>query len=198
MDEPAKTDAKTIRERYQFKWKTSKGSNKKFKYVGFEPLTQQEQRSVDDNFWFIHNESDAYIFMLAVQDLPNSKGKEVIGVASVNQDTGARGILILPWSGNDLKNSNSNPYSRLHGNYYEDWNGTRYTVLSYVHTHVTLGADDNPISKDTFEGDLQTTRNLPHVPMYVITTNMYIQYPTFSFPGNTSDLLNGNVSLIPK
>jgi len=72
-----------------------------------------------------------------MQDLKDGKGNtlgvEAVGVLSINQNTGKKGVLILPWSGNTYK------YSKIkigfYGSFYEDQNGIRYTPLAIVHTH---------------------------------------------------------------
>jgi RHS repeat-associated protein len=154
-----------------------------------------QQGDPADDFWFIRKESDAYKFMLAIQNLPNGSGKEVVGVLSVNQTTGDKGVLILPWSGNDYNLSNAG--KGFNGTFYEDNNGTRYTPLAFVHTHA-----ENDIGPLTWPGDLRIARDHQiKIPMYILGDLNYVQYwPSSSPTGSTYDLIRDKnpVSLFPK
>lgn len=154
-------------------------------------------------FHFINDESEAYKWMRAMQDLKDGKGnilgREIVGVLSINRSTGKRGVLILPWFGNTY--SDSRVKIGFYQNFYEDQNGIRYTPLAIVHTHP--GNDIGPLTwGDAREGDLSTAANFPlKIPWYVLGGLNYIQiYPSPSSVGNTSNLMNINnpVSLFPK
>jgi len=141
--------------------------------------------------------------MRGMQDLKDGKGNtlgvEAVGVLSINQNTGKKGVLILPWSGNTYK------YSKIkigfYGSFYEDQNGIRYTPLAIVHTH-----PENDIGPSTWgnarEGDLNVAGRLGlQVPYYILGSLNYVQiYPSSSSPGSTYDLTKPNNpgSLFPK
>lgn len=157
-----------------------------------EASEAQDERDPTEDFWFIPNESEAYRFMLAIQNLPG-KGKEIVGVLSIKEKTGEKGVLILPWAGN--KYDEANPGVGYHGSYYEDFNGDRYTPLAIVHTH-----PEDDMEPSTKGGDLQAVRNTYQIPAYILGDNRYRQFYPTSQVGNTFNLIRQNnpVSLFPK
>lgn len=162
-----------------------------------------QQGDPSNSFHFIHDEREAYIWMRGMQDLKDGKGnilgREVVGVLSINQNTGKKGVLILPWSGNTYTSSNLKV--GFYGSFYEDQNGVRYTPLAIVHTH-----PENDIGPSTWgdarEGDLSVASRMGlQVPYYILGSLNYVQiYPSSSSPGSTYDLTRPNNpgSLFPK
>lgn len=167
-----------------------------YRYIWIEGQTQENDPS--ESFWFIQNETEAYKFMLAIQNLPNGNGKEVVGVLSINKSSGKKGVLILPWADNQYDKSNF--FKGYYGSYYEDFKGNRYSVQAMVHTH-----PENDIGPSTWGnariGDLSAAPKFGGVPIYILGTLNYTQiYPSSSNPGSTFDLTRSNnpTSLFPK
>lgn len=165
-----------------------------------EPTTQQGDPSTI--FHFIRNEREAYIWMRGIQDLKDGKGnilgREVVGVLAIQQKTGQKGVLILPWAGNEYDKSNAG--KGFNGTYFEDHNGNRFTPLALIHTH-----PENEIGPSTWgdsrEGDLNVAPKFGKMPMYILGNLQYVQfYPTPSHPRNMYDLTRPDnpVSLFPK
>ncbi|MBL7874431.1 MAG: hypothetical protein JNL53_02130 [Cyclobacteriaceae bacterium] len=71
-------------------------------------------------FHFVHDERKADMWMRAMQDLTDGKGrilgKEVVGVLSINQNTGKKGVLILPWYGKKFASPQSYSFRELCAN----------------------------------------------------------------------------------
>jgi hypothetical protein len=153
------------------------------------------QLDASENFYFIENERSAYEWMVAMQNLPNKMGKEIVGILSKNLTNGKNGILILPWARNGYDNSNSAP--GYHGTYYEDYDGVQYTILGMVHTH-----PDNELGPLDRVDDVNIANNTFRVPSYILGEHSYVQYypASASHTGSTYDLINpyNPISLFPK
>jgi RHS repeat-associated protein len=151
-------------------------------------------------FHFTEDEAGAYSWMRAMMDRKDGKGRvlgvETVGVLSINQKTNKKGVLILPWAGNEYDNSNAT--IGFNGEFFTDDDGTRYTPLAIVHTHPNNEIGP-PYWGNSRGGDLSRVKDFGNLPLYILGSSSYVQFwPSPSGPGYTSDLKSGNVSLFPK
>jgi len=158
----------------------------------------QVQIPSGNDFMFVPEamEAWAYKFMLMAQ---RTTGREIAGYY-VTAKNGRRGILILPWSGND--HDSSSPFIGMHfgENLIRDYNGSEYVPFMQIHTH-----PDDYVIPSGKPGDqavlARLNQNFPGMLGVIIGDhhfNVYTPTSKGERHGVNQDLLNGDDSLFPK
>ncbi|MFD2784127.1 hypothetical protein [Hymenobacter rubripertinctus] len=147
-------------------------------------------------FFPASRESEAYEVMLYLSK--RDRNAEIAAYLAVNNRTNVKGVLIMPWAGNDNRSSETfigsalsvrdrRSITTLHGN--------QYTALGYIHTH------DNSIRPSDADYNFSEWLGLPS---YTMTQFEYLLIPDrsqrFEVTGYTFDLIkpDGHTSLLEK